>query len=85
MPQISSHVLDLFKLYNTVKERGGVIKVGDGILTCTLMGVQRCANGPVAVSSFRENLIFKDIQSVFCVKRLASLGVCGISSILIKL
>ncbi|XP_063955013.1 AT-rich interactive domain-containing protein 1A-like [Lytechinus pictus] len=27
MPQISSHVLDLFKLYNTVKDRGGVIKV----------------------------------------------------------
>ena len=27
MPQISTHTLDLFKLYHSVKERGGVVKV----------------------------------------------------------
>ncbi len=28
MPQISTHTLDLFKLYHAVRERGGVLKVG---------------------------------------------------------
>ena len=27
MPQISTHTLDLFKLYHTVREKGGVVKV----------------------------------------------------------
>lgn len=63
-PQVASHVLDLFRLYHIVKEKGGVVKVMHYIKGTTLIKIVKL----FCVYSDKNNEVMMDQrpEETFC-------------------